>query len=70
MTHAKEVLFKISQKDSYIDLIVSSTAGVLPLTALEEEDVDEVTMVGWLKIGHFWPVTVLAQFLTGPYVSN
>lgn len=70
MTHAKEVLFTISQKDSYIDLIVSSTAGVLPLTALEEEDVDEVTMVGWLKIGHFWPVTVLAQFLTGPYVSN
>lgn len=50
--------------------MVSSTAGVLPLTALEEEDVDEVTMVGWLKIGHFWPVTVLAQFRTGPYVSK
>ena len=38
--------------------------------AVEEVDVDEVTMAGWMKVGHFWPVTVLAQFLTGPYVSN
>ena len=57
--------------DPFAFVISFDAAGVLPLTALEDEEEDvEVMMAGWTKVGHFWPVTALAQFRTGPYVSN
>lgn len=65
-------VYTSNQPIGFCFVLIVLVFGVLPLTALEEEEEDEeeVTMAGCMKVGHFWPVTALAQFRTGPYVSK